>query len=174
MTAAGPGAPPAAVLLRLRQRSPHDILVPVRGSSMAPAIPRGAEVWVSTTSGARQVGDVVLVEWSGLVLCHRVVRTGRGWHGRDLLLTRGDSVIMCDVPVTPDAVLGTVTALARDDARLPLPAPLPLPGWRGPVSAALLAITWGLALCSLGLVKGMARVISALRPLPEDGVGPPR
>jgi hypothetical protein len=69
-------------------------------------------------------GDVVLCARHGGFSAHRVVHRGAGVppvkHGQDahatVLVTRGDSLREPDPPISPDELLGRVTAILRRGA----------------------------------------------------------
>jgi len=62
-------------------------------------------------------GDVVLFERDGRLLAHRVVEKVGGPE-RTLLVTRGDGLTAPDWPVSPEELLGRVTAILRGGRRI--------------------------------------------------------
>jgi hypothetical protein len=62
-------------------------------------------------------GEVVLFERDGHLLAHRVVEKVGGPE-RTLLVTRGDGLRAPDSPVSPEELLGRVTAVLRDGRRI--------------------------------------------------------
>lgn len=62
-------------------------------------------------------GDVVLIARNGGFSAHRVVEKVVG-AGRTLLITRGDALRAPDPPVSPEELLGRVTAILRGGRRL--------------------------------------------------------
>jgi hypothetical protein len=62
-------------------------------------------------------GDVVLFERDGRLSAHRVVRKVAGPEGT-LLITRGDGLRAPDSPVSPEELLGRVTAILRGGRRI--------------------------------------------------------
>jgi len=99
----------------------------VTGTSMLPSIWPGDVVEVRRESVAEiSPGDVVLCARHGGFLAHRVVYRGAGvspmQHGQDahatVLITRGDALREPDRPVTPDELLGRVTAILRGGRRI--------------------------------------------------------
>ena len=91
--------------------------VRARGTSMLPAIPRGAAVRVGPPA-ARGIarGDVVLASFDdGLPVLHRVraVREGRVW-------LKGDNRIFGDPPIPLDRVIGVVDAVEIDGVAVAL------------------------------------------------------
>ena len=90
----------------------------VTGTSMLPSIWPGDILEVHRQSVAEIVpGDVVLRERNGAFLAHRVVEKV-DWPERTLLITRGDASPAPDLPVTPEQLLGRVTAILRGGRRL--------------------------------------------------------
>jgi len=97
----------------------------VTGTSMLPTIWPGDVVEVRRESVAEiSAGDVVLCARHGGFLAHRVVYRGTGVspvrHGQDAhatLITRGDALRTPDAPVSPDELLGRVTAILRRGRR---------------------------------------------------------
>lgn len=91
------------------------------GSSMEPTIPSGTEVLLHCGSAVTP-SDVVALIREDRVLVHRLMARSQdgGW-----ILTRGDSRLLPDLPVTdPEAVIGRVIRVRRGDAFVDL-APLP-------------------------------------------------
>lgn len=85
---------------------------PLQGNSMAPTLPAGCEVEVAPLAGRPPTGAlVVFLAGDGLV-AHRLVcrRAGR-W------ITQGDGSPLPDPPLTPERVLGVVTAAYREGVR---------------------------------------------------------
>jgi hypothetical protein len=84
----------------------------IHGSSMSPAIPRGARLRVQLLGQqACRPGDVVFFLADAGYMVHRVVYRARRGGAENYLLTRGDSRLAPDPPVRCDRVLGTVTAV---------------------------------------------------------------
>jgi hypothetical protein len=90
----------------------------VTGTSMMPAIRPSDILEVHRQSLAEILpGDVVLFMRNGGFAAHRVVE--KGWEPeRTLLITRGDALRVPDLPVTPEELLGRVTAILRGGRRL--------------------------------------------------------
>jgi len=61
-------------------------------------------------------GEVVLFKRDGRLLAHRVVAKVGGPE-RTLLITRGDRLRMPEPPVSPEELLGRVTAIVRGERR---------------------------------------------------------
>jgi len=90
----------------------------VAGTSMLPSLWPGDILEVHRQSVAEvSPGDIVLFERDGHVLAHRVV--GKlGGPERTLLITRGDRLSRPDSPVSPEELLGHVTAILRGGRRV--------------------------------------------------------
>jgi len=92
----------AEVLLRF-----GELRLRVTGSSMIPALWPGDLVTIrSTPSSELSRGDIVLFFRDRRFFVHRVLDVSAG-----SLLTRGDSVLASDPPVSPDELLGRVVSI---------------------------------------------------------------
>jgi hypothetical protein len=90
----------------------------VTGTSMLSSIWPGDIVEVRRQSVAEiRPGEVVLFERDGRLLAHRVVEKVGGPEGT-LLVTRGDGLRETDSPVSPEELLGRVTAILRGGRRI--------------------------------------------------------
>jgi len=90
----------------------------VTGTSMLPSIWPGDVVEVRRQSAAEiSPGDVVLCARPGGFLAHRVLAKLPGPTG-ERLITRGDAQRTPDPPVSPEELLGRVTAILRNGRRL--------------------------------------------------------
>jgi len=89
----------------------------VTGTSMLPSIRPGDMLEVHR-QGMEAIlpGDVVLFLRKGGFAAHRVVEKA-GEPERPLLITRGDALRVPDPPVSPDELLGRVTAILRGGRR---------------------------------------------------------
>ena len=90
----------------------------VTGASMLPAI-RPGDILEVHRQGMEAIlpGDVVLFMRNGGFAAHRVLEKTQSLQ-RTLLITRGDALRVPDPPVTPDELLGRVTAILRGGRRL--------------------------------------------------------
>lgn len=90
----------------------------VTGTSMMPAIRPGDMLEVHR-QGMEAIlpGEVVLFMRNGGFAAHRVVEKVTGPE-RTLLITRGDALRVPDPPVSPEELLGRVTAILRGGRRL--------------------------------------------------------
>jgi len=90
----------------------------VTGSSMLSSIWPG-DILEVCRQNAEEVcpGEVVLFERDGRLLAHRVVKKVAGPE-RTLLITRGDGLREFDSPVSPEELLGHVTAILRGGRRI--------------------------------------------------------
>jgi len=92
----------AEVLMRF-----GELRLRVTGSSMIPALWPGDLVTIrSTPSSELSCGDIVLFFRDRRFFVHRVLDVSAG-----SLLTRGDSVVSSDSPVSPDELLGRVVSI---------------------------------------------------------------
>jgi hypothetical protein len=90
----------------------------VTGSSMLSSIWPGDILEVRRQNAAEVcAGEVVLFEREGRLLAHRVVEKVGGPE-RTLLITRGDGLREPDSPVSPEELLGHVTAILRGGRRI--------------------------------------------------------
>jgi hypothetical protein len=90
----------------------------VTGSSMLSSIWPGDILEVRRQNTAEICpGEVVLFERDGRLLAHRVVEKVGGPE-RTLLVTRGDGLRASDWPVSPEELLGRVTAILRGGRRI--------------------------------------------------------
>jgi hypothetical protein len=88
-----------------------ELVATIDGVSMTPTIAPGTRVRLRWADGhALRSGDVVAFEYDGRLLAHRIVHTGRTRASRHYLLTRGDAMLLHDVPVKLNRVIGIVTA----------------------------------------------------------------
>ena len=89
----------------------------VTGSSMLSSIWPGDILEVRRQKAAETCpGEVVLFERDGRLLAHRVVAKVGGPE-RTLLITRGDRLRRPEPPVSPEELLGRVTAIVRGECR---------------------------------------------------------
>ena len=90
----------------------------VTGTSMLPSIWPGDVLEVHRRSVTEiSPGDVVLFARNGGFAAHRVVEKVCGGD-HTVLITRGDALRAPDLPVSPEELLGRVTAILRDGRRL--------------------------------------------------------
>jgi hypothetical protein len=90
----------------------------ITGTSMLPSIWPGDILEVHRQSLAEiPPGEIVLFERDGRLLAHRVVEKVGGPE-RALLTTRGDRLRKSDPPVSPQELLGRVTAILRGGRRI--------------------------------------------------------
>jgi polysaccharide export outer membrane protein len=124
MNAAGPRrttgdvARDAATVLDLLFRDGHETLVPVRGSSMRPALRDGDAVVVAPFVGPPRPGQIVLARVGGALVAHRLRRIEVAPSGRRYRLC-GDAAGF-DAPVGRADLLGRVVAVVRGGTRQPI------------------------------------------------------
>ncbi len=109
-----------ADLLRNSGRTVESIMV---GSSMSPSIPNGSPIRIKCGRPQQlNIGGVVVYfRNSHPVTGHRVVGWGRRNHVKDLVVTRGDGNLVCDVPTPRSTVLGVVTEFCLAGEWHPVP-----------------------------------------------------
>jgi signal peptidase I len=98
-------------LLRLCAKSGIELVATIEGFSMTPVLPPGTRVRLRPVDPKYlQSGDVIAFFYQERLIAHRVVRIGRTAASRRYLLTRGDALLLNDVPVSFDSAVGVVTA----------------------------------------------------------------
>ena len=98
-------------LLEMLQMVGTELVATIDGVSMTPTIAPGTRVRLRCANGRLfRSGDVVAFEYNGRLMAHRIVRIGRTRASCRHLLTRGDAMLLHDVPVKLDRVIGIVTA----------------------------------------------------------------
>ena len=125
-------------LASLLGRGEHDVEVEVRNDSMWPTLHPGDVARVRTgRAGPRSRGTVIAYVDGAGVVPHRIVRRGFGPFARRHVVTRGDSCVLCDPPLSLDSIVGTVVAHQdHDGAWLPVAGAPRRRGLRGMVRAA--------------------------------------
>lgn len=85
----------------------------IHGHSMGTSLPDGARVLVQPFAArSPQRGDIVLHKAvNGLLVAHRVAVVGQDWSGVPFVITLGDAQVICDMPLSPDEVIGCVTGV---------------------------------------------------------------
>jgi hypothetical protein len=98
-------------LLGMLETVGTELVATIDGVSMTPTIAPGTRVRLRSADGRTfRSGDVVAFEYNGRLMAHRIVRVGRTRASCRHLLTRGDAMLLHDVPVKLDCVIGIVTA----------------------------------------------------------------
>jgi hypothetical protein len=94
--------------------------VRVSSDSMAPQLQAGDRVFAEPARARDlSIGDVVLVDWNGLLRAHRFLyRKGRG-----RVVTKGDAERRLDAPVRSECVVARVTGFERGGRRTNMSAP---------------------------------------------------
>lgn len=88
------------------KKSSDPIWLMVQGGSMSPSLIQGDRILVRACDEIA-AGDVVILKSADRLVVHRVIRmTSNG------MITRGDSALFDDFPVSPNDVLGKVIAVA--------------------------------------------------------------
>ena len=109
---------PARILAAAARGEPRRTTIEceLRGGSMTSAIDAGSRIRITLNSAPYRAGEVVALMDDARLLVHRIVYVvGRG-NGEQVLVTRGDAMMLPDAPVDATAVVGRVVAM-RDGAR---------------------------------------------------------
>ncbi len=98
----------------------------IRGSSMAPAIPKFSRLRVELLGKrAPKPGDILYYLGNDGFVVHRLVRHISASSGRRYLLTIGDNCLSPDPPVCEHRILGIVTAVETSSGMRPPDLPRP-------------------------------------------------
>ena len=98
-------------------RAGHPVTFQVAGASMRPLFWPGDRFHIAPArSNQLRVGDIALVELGEQLAAHRVISVSP-------LVTRGDSLLVDDGVVAPEAVLGQVIAFTRRSVTVRLDRP---------------------------------------------------
>jgi hypothetical protein len=100
-----------AVAALLRAHSPGVVESKVAGLSMGTTIPHGSRIRIGPGTDACTSGTVVAFIAGGKSIVHRVRWRGRLGRARAFLITQGDALMLPDIPVEIEAVLGAVVAV---------------------------------------------------------------
>jgi signal peptidase I len=104
----------ATALIEESVRKFGEARIRVTGSSMFPAIRPGDFVTVHRLEPAQvSIGEVVLFIREHRLILHRALGWKLSAEGGRTMITRGDSLPYPDPPVSPDELLGCVTAIRR-------------------------------------------------------------
>ena len=88
----------------------------VTGSSMLPALWPGDVVTLrSCDSADLQAGQIVLVQCNENLIAHRIQSIAE-----DRIVTQGDSMPQCDLPLAASEILGQVVSILRNGRNIPL------------------------------------------------------
>jgi hypothetical protein len=112
----------------------------LRGASMAPAIPPRSRIRIACTGKPYRNGEVVAFMSDAQVVVHRIVYRRRLRGTDELLITRGDAMIIPDRPIEAGAVLGRVVAMATGTDWQPVGAQMLLPRRERLLASALLVV----------------------------------
>lgn len=83
----------------------------VSGVSMGSVIPHGSHIRIGFGADPSELGSVIAFISAGKVMVHRVRWRGRLRRARGFLITQGDAMLLPDVPVESETVLGEVVAV---------------------------------------------------------------
>jgi len=94
-------------------RAGYDVQVRVAGSSMVPALWPGDALIVRAVGPADlSRGDLLLFARDGKLCTHRLIGELDD-SGARRLVTRGDTALKCDPPMSSDQILGSVVSVSR-------------------------------------------------------------
>lgn len=97
-------------------KSGKTLSITARGYSMYPTIKPGTKILIRpVTEGRLKEGDVVAFARNGRLVVHRLRKTGYE-EGKNLYITRGDSNMYDDMPVSEEALVGYVPDYKTDKA----------------------------------------------------------
>lgn len=101
-------------------RAGNDVQVRVAGSSMVPALWPGDALIVRAVGPVElSRGDLLLFARDGKLCTHRLIGELDD-SGARRLVTRGDTALKCDPPMSSDQVLGSVVSVSRNGRRVPV------------------------------------------------------
>lgn len=137
------------------QATPTTFEAVIHGHSMGASLPDGTRVRVQPPADVPlQPGDVVLHKAvNGLLVAHRVAVVGQDWSGVPFIITLGDAQVICDMPLSRDEVIGSVTGVWDQQAGQWIP-----PSGFG---ASRRGLSSFISRTCLGLVASWARVSGA-------------
>ena len=136
----------------------------ISGGSMGTAVPGGSRLRIGVSADAAYpVGRVVAFLVGTRVIVHRIVYRGRRRHARGHVITLGDAVLVPDLPVPLDSILGPVLEL-EDKGRWRPPTPAPARSLGRRLAARMMITAAGLALeLNVGLARRLLARCAALR-----------
>ena len=108
---------------------------------MGATLPDGARIRIKAADQTRhQVGQVVAYLRDTTLVAHRIVYCGHG-RRRNFILTQGDAWLVCDPPISADAVVGLVE-VSQNELEWKIPnAQTPRRGWRRWIAALSVGCT---------------------------------
>jgi len=96
-------------------RQHGSVRIRVQGSSMLPSLRPGDEVNLqSIPLSTIKIGDIIAYQRDGRLFVHRVIANDPAGQ----LLTRGDTLLQADAPVSGDELLGVIEAAFRDGKKI--------------------------------------------------------
>jgi len=108
-------------LLEFCDKAGAELVATIDGLSMTPGLLPGTRVRLRPADPKSvRPGDVIAFQHNSRLIAHRVVHLGRSAASRGYLLTCGDAMLLSDVPVRGDAIIGVVTAKVVDGDWVPL------------------------------------------------------
>ena len=147
-----------------------ELVATIDGFSMSPGLISGTRVRLRPVDPhALRLNDVIAFQSNGRLIAHRIVHLGRSAASRGYLLTRGDAMLLNDVPVSFASVVGVVSARRSGADWVPL-EPARARGARQVISRMFTAVVGPLFDMSPGVAARVIRwtrrgcaVIRALR-----------
>jgi len=120
-----PRAAKMAVIASLLQDARRVIESTVVGGSMSPSLPDGARVRIECGNEMDLKPGTVVAFMSGEtpIIGHRIVAMGRRIRTHNLIVTRGDNSILCDLPIGRNRILGVIVDWYSGNQWRPIPAP---------------------------------------------------
>ncbi len=91
--------------------------LPTIGSSMFPVIRTGDRITIEAVSGKPSIGDIIVFQSNGQMICHRLVKTFKK-DGVQYYQTRGDAFFKRDMPITYEHIIGRVIQIQRTNVSI--------------------------------------------------------
>jgi len=130
-----------AGIIKAVLESDNSVELPAEGYSMFPAFIPGNRVVIKPISGGTlpQPGNVVVFQNNGVLVMHRLIRISSDNNGNPLFITRGDSGIEPDNPVTRKQLIGIAVTCKGAKREYPVRSFLP-PAWKYILNRRLLRV----------------------------------
>jgi hypothetical protein len=150
-----------AAVASLWRKTGRELQARFGGSSMEPALPPGTQLLLRCGATGRP-GDVIAFLAAGRLVVHRVVAAAPdgSW-----TLTRGDARALPDAPILdPEAILGRVVGVWRENAWQPVPAGKDSAAqrWAARAFGAALRVSPGAASVTLRSIHTGSRLVRTL------------
>jgi signal peptidase I len=130
-----------AGIIKAVLESGNSVELPAEGYSMFPTFIPGNRVVIKPVPGGTlpQPGNVVVFQKSGVLVMHRLIRIALDDNGNPLFITRGDSGIEPDKPVTRQQLIGIAVTGKGTKKEYPIRSFLP-PAWKYILNRRLLSV----------------------------------